>query len=154
MLHTYLPWILMVILRIYVTFMVFLIILRLYLEQANHSSILLIVVWHFSYTFSFFLRWSGINLRCSLLGLWNMIIVLNIEFGRFFHSIVLDLISLCNKGLQFFHLIWALIEFHSNMMTEFSHRMCLLDALSTKDYLTFHTEFIFIRVFKTSLTLL
>lgn len=144
----------MVALWIYVAFMIFLIDLRLYLKQPHGSSILLIVIRHFGYTFAFLLRWSGINLCCSLLGLWNMVIVLNIELGWLFHSIVLDLISLCRKSLQFLYLSRALIVFNSNMMTELPTRMCLLNAFPTKDHLTSHAKFIFLWVFKASLALL
>ena len=138
----------------YMILIAFLIVGRLYLKQTNNSNILLIMIWHFGYAFSFFLRWSWINLGPSFLCLWSMIIILNIEFGWFFHSIVLDLISLCSKSLQFFHLSWALIVFHSDMMAKLPHRMCLLNASCTKYYLTSHTEFVGLRFLKASLTLL
>lgn len=154
MLHTGLPWILMVPLWHNVILMGFTIVLRFYFEQANDTHILLIVVWHLGYTLAFLLRRSGIYLDSSLLSLRKMVIVLNVEFGWLFHSIVLDLISLCRKSLQSLHLSRALIAFHSDMMDKFPQSMCLLNAFSTKDYLTSHTKFMVLRALKASLTLL
>lgn len=104
------------------------------------------------YTLSFFLRRSWIKLASSFFSFRPLLTVFNIELCWLFHSIIVNLIIFSCKSFHFLHFIWALTVFDSCVLTEFSKRVCLFDALSAKQCFTSNAIFVIFIIFKTSLT--